>query len=56
MRPEDMFKTEEYTQWDADGLPTHDKEGKELAKNQVKKVKKAWDVQKKAHEAWLKRQ
>ena len=56
VRPEDMFKTDEYTQWDADGLPTHDKEGKELAKNQVKKVKKAWDVQKKAHEAWLKRQ
>ena len=56
MRPEDMFKTEEYSQWDADGLPTHDKEGKELAKNQAKKVKKAWDVQKKAHEAWLKRQ
>lgn len=56
VRPEDMFRTEEYSEWDADGLPTKDKEGKELAKNQVKKVKKAWEAQKKVHEAWLKRQ
>jgi len=53
VKPEDMFKTEEYSEWDSDGLPTKDKGGKELAKNQVKKVKKAWDNQKKVHEAWL---
>lgn len=55
VKPEEMFRTEEYSEWDTDGLPTKDKEGKELAKNQVKKVKKAWDNQKKAHEAWLKK-
>lgn len=54
INPLDLFKTEEYTEWDDEGLPTKDKEGKPLPKNASKKLKKALDLQKKAHEAWLK--
>ena len=50
----DMFRTEEYSEWDQDGLPTMDKEGEELTKSKVKKLKKDWDRQKKLHEAWQK--
>lgn len=49
----DMFRTSEYSEWDAEGLPTKDVEGKEVAKSKSKKLKKDWDRQKKLHEAWL---
>ncbi|KAI5298235.1 hypothetical protein KEM56_004222 [Ascosphaera pollenicola] len=49
----EMFKTKEYSEWDADGLPTKDAEGNELTKSKAKKLKKDWDRQKKLHEAWL---
>jgi cysteinyl-tRNA synthetase len=48
----DMFRTSEYSAWDADGLPTADAEGKEVAKSKSKKLKKDWERQKKLHEAW----
>ncbi|KAK4501951.1 hypothetical protein PRZ48_007761 [Zasmidium cellare] len=48
----DMFKTSEYTDWDAEGLPTKDAEGKEVAKSKSKKLRKDWERQKKLHEAW----
>ena len=55
--PKQMFKLngvkEEFSEWDADGLPTKDKEGNELAKSKAKKLKKDWERQKKAHETWL---
>ena len=53
----DMFKTEEnkkeFTEWTEDGIPTHDFEGKPLAKNKRKKLEKEWEKQKKLHENWL---
>ena len=48
----EMFRTSEFSAWDADGLPTHDVEGKEVAKSRAKKLRKDWERQKKAHEAW----
>jgi cysteinyl-tRNA synthetase len=45
--PLEMFRTSEYTEWDADGLPTKDNEGKEVAKSKRKKLVKMWEKQKK---------
>lgn len=50
--PREMYRNEMYSEWDADGVPTKDKAGEELAKSKVKKLRKAWEMQKKAHEAW----
>ena len=50
----DMFRTDEYSAWDADGLPTKDKENNEIAKNKAKKLRKEWEKQKERHDAWLK--
>lgn len=49
----DMFRTEEYAEWDADGIPLADKEGKEITKSRAKKLRKEWERQKKLHEAWV---
>ena len=55
--PKEMFKLdgvkEEFSEWDAEGMPTKDKEGKDLAKSRVKKLRKDWERQKKAHDSWL---
>ncbi|CCE62087.1 hypothetical protein TPHA_0B04170 [Tetrapisispora phaffii CBS 4417] len=51
--PEDMFKTDAYTEWDAQGLPTKDKEGNEVTKSMTKKLRKQWDQQKKLHDEYL---
>jgi len=56
--PENMFKypnvaQEVYGSWDETGIPLTDGEGKELSKNQLKKVKKEWEIQKKLHEEYL---
>ncbi|KKY24175.1 putative cysteinyl-trna synthetase [Phaeomoniella chlamydospora] len=55
--PKEMFKLEgirdDFSEWDTEGMPTKDKDGKELPKSRVKKLKKDWDRQKKAHETWL---
>ena len=52
--PSEMFKADgEYSQFDVDGLPTHDKEGVEVAKSKLKKLKKEFDLQSKLHSAWL---
>ena len=50
----EMFKTEEYSAWDENGIPKMDKEGNELAKSRLKKLTKDWERQKKLHEAWSK--
>ncbi|KAI1425838.1 cysteinyl-tRNA synthetase [Xylaria sp. FL1777] len=48
--PEDMFKGDErYSEWDTEGMPTKLKDGSEVPKSQLKKLKKDWDRQKKAH-------
>ncbi|KAF8349126.1 tRNA synthetases class I (C) catalytic domain-containing protein [Amanita rubescens] len=55
---EEMFKpphTAEgtYGTWDDQGIPLTDSEGKELSKNQAKKVRKLWEDQRKLHEEFL---
>lgn len=50
--PKEMFCTPEYSQWDANGLPTHDAEGKEITKSQSKKLAKLMEAQKKKFEKW----
>jgi len=35
-----MFKTPEYSEWDADGLPTKDAQGAEVAKSKRKQLAK----------------
>ncbi len=48
--PVNMFKGDErYSAWDADGIPAKMKDGSEVPKSQLKKLKKEWDKQKKAH-------
>ncbi|KAI1415325.1 tRNA synthetases class I (C) catalytic domain-containing protein [Hypoxylon sp. FL1857] len=50
LAPEDMFKGDErYGEWDAEGIPTKMKDGSEVPKSQLKKLKKDWERQKKAH-------
>lgn len=49
----EMFRTSEYSEWDAEGLPTKDKEGEEVTKSRAKKLRKDWERQKKLHEAFL---
>ncbi|EKM54728.1 uncharacterized protein PHACADRAFT_258757 [Phanerochaete carnosa HHB-10118-sp] len=56
--PQEMFKPPHvpegtYTNWNEDGLPLTDSEGKELSKNKAKNVKKEWDAQTKLHEEFL---
>jgi cysteinyl-tRNA synthetase len=56
--PEQLFKPPNipegvYGSWDDRGLPLTDGEGKELSKNQTKKVQKEWATQKKLHEEYL---
>jgi cysteinyl-tRNA synthetase len=47
-----MFKDERYSAWDKDGLPTKTKDGEDVPKSALKKMKKDWEWQKKAHEEW----
>ncbi|TFY58096.1 hypothetical protein EVJ58_g6625 [Rhodofomes roseus] len=56
--PRDMFKPPHvregtYGNWDENGLPLTDGDGKELSKNASKKVQKEWAAQKKLHEEFL---
>ncbi|KIY70644.1 hypothetical protein CYLTODRAFT_419597 [Cylindrobasidium torrendii FP15055 ss-10] len=56
--PADLFKVPNvpdgtYGSWNDEGLPLTDGEGKELSKNQVKKVQKEWALQKKLHDEFL---
>jgi len=52
--PKQMFRTEEYSEWDEDGVPTKEKGGEEVTKTKRKKLGKEWDKQKKLHEEWKK--
>lgn len=57
--PEQLFKPPNvpekgvYGSWDDRGLPLTDGEGKELSKNQTKRVQKEWEAQKRLHEEYL---
>ena len=50
-----MFRgqTDLYSQFDENGLPTHDKEGTELSKGKIKQLKKDYEKQEKLHQQWL---
>lgn len=51
--PQDMFRADaKYAEWDEDGVPTRLADGAEVAKGQVKKLRKEWEKQKKVHEEW----
>jgi cysteinyl-tRNA synthetase len=54
INPVKMFKTDEYSAWNAEGLPTKDKDGQDVAKGKTKKLKKEWEKQKKLYEEHLK--
>jgi cysteinyl-tRNA synthetase len=56
IKPEEMFKTEEYVEWNETGMPTKTRDGKEVSKSQIKKLTKELDKQKKAHDEWIKGQ
>ena len=49
----EMFRTEEYGEWDQDGIPIKDREGNEITKSRGKKLRKEWERQRKLHEKWL---
>lgn len=49
-----MYRTEEWSEWDEEGLPVRDREGAEVTKSRAKVLRKGWERQKRAHEAWLK--
>ena len=51
--PEQLFRTEEYSEWDERGLPTKDKEGVELAKKRRKNLEKDFEKQTKLHREFL---
>ena len=54
MAPADFFKTgptaSEYSEFGDDGVPTKDKEGKEIQKSAGKKLQKLLKVHSKAHD------
>ncbi|ODQ67928.1 cysteinyl-tRNA synthetase [Nadsonia fulvescens var. elongata DSM 6958] len=52
--PSEMFQSStEYSQWDKDGMPTHDAEGEPISKSMKKKLTKLYDQQKKLHDQYL---
>ncbi|KAK2579821.1 hypothetical protein KPH14_007507 [Odynerus spinipes] len=53
--PTEMFKLEKdkYSQFDEKGLPTHDAEGKEISKGQLKKLQKLQQAQEKKYNEYL---
>ncbi|KAI9662240.1 MAG: hypothetical protein M1821_008406 [Bathelium mastoideum] len=56
LAPAEMFRTEEFAEWDKEGFPTREKGGEALSKSKEKKLRKMWEKQGKLHEAWLKAQ
>lgn len=51
--PLDMFRNDKrFSAWDEEGLPTKTEDGKDVTNNALKKMKKDWERQKKAHEEW----
>lgn len=55
LSPNEMFKpphSEEFEEWDEDGIPTKVKGGEEVTKSRGRRLQKGWELQKKLHEAW----
>lgn len=55
-RADEATGAPKYSQFDAEGLPTHLADGTPLPKAQLKKLKKEFDVQKKLHDKYLAKQ
>ncbi|XP_033152253.1 cysteine--tRNA ligase, cytoplasmic [Drosophila mauritiana] len=55
VNPKEMFlgETEKYSAFDENGLPTHDKEGKEVSKGQIKKLQKLQQQQEQRYKEYL---
>lgn len=53
LNPRGMFQTSEFSAWDEDGVPTKDAQGNDLPKSRSKKLRKEWERQKRAYDAWL---
>ncbi|KAH3687815.1 hypothetical protein WICPIJ_001190 [Wickerhamomyces pijperi] len=51
--PLEMFKTDEYSEWDQEGLPLKLKDGTEVTKSSRKKLQKLYDQQKKLNDEYL---
>ncbi len=51
--PQEMFRCqpELYSQFDEDGIPTHDAAGEKISKSSNKKLRKDWEKQKKLFES-----
>ena len=51
--PQEMFRNqpELYSQFDEDGIPTHDAAGEKISKSGCKKLRKDWEKQKKLFES-----
>jgi len=51
--PYEMFlsQTSLYSQFDEEGIPTHDASGEKISKSSYKKLKKDWEKQKKLYES-----
>ncbi|GAB1311613.1 cysteine--tRNA ligase [Madurella fahalii] len=49
----ELFRTDEFSEWDSDGIPLKDASGTEISKSRRKKLVKEWEKQKALHEAWL---
>jgi cysteinyl-tRNA synthetase len=54
VKPEEMFRTEEYAEWDEQGVPTKEKSGEEVTKSKRKKLVKEYERQKKLYEQYVK--
>ncbi|TAQ85605.1 Cysteine tRNA ligase [Chlorociboria aeruginascens] len=51
--PVDIFRDDErFSVFDEEGMPTKTKEGGDIPKSTLKKLRKEWDRQKRAHEQW----
>lgn len=56
LQPQQMFRSpnsHEFGEWDGDGVPTKSRDGEALPPSRIKKLKKEWTLQGKAHEKWL---
>ncbi|KAL8786019.1 MAG: hypothetical protein Q9213_002999 [Squamulea squamosa] len=56
VRPQELFKTEQYSEWNQDGLPTKDKAGEPLTQTQSKKLQKQLAHQQKLYDRWQSQQ
>lgn len=53
--PSEMFlnMTEKFSAFDSEGIPTHDAEGNEISKGQLKKLQKLYQTQQKKYEEYM---